>query len=440
MNSLVNLSEKYPIERSRLLDIFDFSKYTADEMLLLDVYLSKINPRDVSTKRIQFRKKEYELFLEKKRQQAKIFKDTAVGLYYKPFDPTYLPEDIGFRPKNIWKDCCFEKDEETHEWVFTMECSKEAEPFFFDTQKYGFIRYLVGYTKRFTSKHSFILYYYLKRKRQEELRYGNPIKPTIAELKKLTATGSKKTYKEFKYFKRDVIDKALGEINSFTDIDVTCETVKTGRAIERVLFTVVEKATPPLLCESNAESSEELKELFAAELETMEEPSTLVLETPKTDYKHNVAEPTEGEYWNPESETTFADNPLKKRFSNSDDRECYIFNYINAVADNELEQILFQEVPEEVHAYELPKIKAIVDTLDSYHFFNITDYYEPDDADRMGSFKRARERMESERTREYRSAIRKINIQAYNIQKERIETNPYSYYIGILNKWFKNNQ
>ena len=55
MTNLVALNEKYPVERSRLLDIFDFSKYTADEMLLLDVYLSKINPRDTTTKRIQFR-------------------------------------------------------------------------------------------------------------------------------------------------------------------------------------------------------------------------------------------------------------------------------------------------------------------------------------------------------------------------------------------------
>ncbi|MBR2885005.1 MAG: replication initiation protein [Clostridia bacterium] len=479
MTNLVTLDEKYPIERSRLMDVFDFSKYTPDEMLLLDVYLSKINPQDCGTKRIQFRKKEYELFLEKKRQQAKLFKDAAVGLYYKPFDPTYLPEDIGFKPKNIWKECSFEKNAETMEWVFTMECSDEALPFFFDTQKYGFIRYLVGYTKNFSSKHSFILYYYFKRKRQEEKKYGNPINPTVAELKKLTGTSRQKTYKEFKYFKRDVIERAINEINCFTDIEVTYQTIKKGRNIERLQFTVAEKVKPPLFGRKDAEPSKELKELFADELENnsfselfenefyyqMVENGSIV--TKRLTKEYVATQPGEIYIFTKEQENEDAPAyfiPNKK--INCDEINAYFqslgsspalpedevvdvvdTNEFNPAQEIDMSEILneaspfemevMDELPEDVHDYTIENIRAIIHIAEEYISTEYTDFVDFESDNGLSNAQRIQEASEyaaAERQRLIVKAVKSYIIQDFNRRKKGINADKH---IGYFQAGFR---
>lgn len=58
---------------------------------------------------------------------------------------------------------------------------------------------------------------------------------TIEKLKEFTATQNK--YKEYKYFKRDVIEKALKEINNFdNDYEYSYEEEKLGRKVDKIKF------------------------------------------------------------------------------------------------------------------------------------------------------------------------------------------------------------
>lgn len=460
MANLVTLDAKHPVERSRLLDVFNFSQYTPDEMLLLDVYLSKINPADPKTKRVQFRKKEYELFLERGKQKTNAFKKAALGLFGKFIDPDHLPEDIEFDPKHVWKELSFKK--EGNEWVFTMECDEQSEPFFFNTQKYGFIRYLVGYTRNFTSKHSFILYYYLKRKRQEELRFGNPINPTVAELKRLTGTGSKKTYKEFKYFKRDVLDKAVEEITCFTDIDVTYETVKIGRRTDRIHFTVLEKATPPLLGHKEAEPSKELTDMFADELEEMKKlPAPEAPEKVKVrlldgreawvdkrmlfwDEKEHMETSPELEAILAASSESEASDLQQTKKAKSPGRPKKAKEPVHAETAPEpaeepekeltdFERDLLATIPEEVHKGDLARVEAIINSIRRYvQYPDFLEYFK----DGM-SFEQASREAADEFNEIILDKIHTFNIQEYNIRKGGIMNKEahFKYYLVALEGW-----
>ena len=421
MSNLTTLDEKYPVERSRLLDVFNFSQYTPDEMLLLDVYLSKINPADPTTKKVQFRKREYETFLQKQEQQYKTFKKAAIGLFSKFIDPDHLPDEIEFDPKHVWKELSFKKD--GGEWVFTMECDEQAEPFFFNTQKYGFIRYLVGYTKNFSSKYSFILYYFLKRKRQEEVRFGNPINPTIEELKRITGTGRMKLYKEFKYFKRNIIDKAVTEICAFTDIAVRYETVKTGRTVERIHFLVEEKPAPPLLSHAATEPSKELKEMFAEELRTPEE----VL---------SAAEPEKVKVLVGDQEVWLDRAALMAALNANGGATSGPYAATSTAFEEpltDLERHLFGAIPPDVHQGENVRIRGIYNLVCRYFTTDITSFLEEG-----ASYEEALAASNEAYGDQILDAINTFTIQEYNIRKKDIKSSDhYGYYKAAFEKWLK---
>ncbi len=61
---------------------------------------------------------------------------------------------------------------------------------------------------------------------------------TLDDLRELLQTAN---YSVWKDFKRRVIEPAVAEINLYTDISVSYETVKTGRAIHALTFTIKKK-------------------------------------------------------------------------------------------------------------------------------------------------------------------------------------------------------
>ena len=48
-------------------------------------------------------------------------------------------------------------------------------------------------------------------------------------------------YPEFKEFKRNVIDKALTEINEYTDLNIEYKTERSGRKIGEIVFSINQK-------------------------------------------------------------------------------------------------------------------------------------------------------------------------------------------------------
>lgn len=75
------------------------------------------------------------------------------------------------------------------------------------------------------------------------LPLGNSKKFEVSELRKLLDIADNE-YKSVAYLKRDVIDKAINEINNKTDLTLSYEQFKQGRTITHILFKMKKKPQP----------------------------------------------------------------------------------------------------------------------------------------------------------------------------------------------------
>ena len=67
----------------------------------------------------------------------------------------------------------------------------------------------------------------------------------IDELKHLLMVDGIKSYDDFSLFRKKVLEMALKEINSLTDLNVSFETIKRGRKVEKVKFRIDTKEQIP---------------------------------------------------------------------------------------------------------------------------------------------------------------------------------------------------
>ena len=64
---------------------------------------------------------------------------------------------------------------------------------------------------------------------------------SVDELKKILMVDEKKSYTNFNLFRTKVIDKAIDEINSLTDLRITYKTIKKGKKVVAVKFSMTVK-------------------------------------------------------------------------------------------------------------------------------------------------------------------------------------------------------
>lgn len=99
-----------------------------------------------------------------------------------------------------------------------------------------FTRYHLSQVSDFKSNHSIRLYEILVK----FINIGNSSKYAIQELRSLLGIEDNE-YKSISYLKRDVIDKAVKEINDKTDITVKYDQFKDGKTITHILFKIKKK-------------------------------------------------------------------------------------------------------------------------------------------------------------------------------------------------------
>lgn len=100
--------------------------------------------------------------------------------------------------------------------------------------KNNFTQYELGYVLVLKSKYSIRLYEMLK-----SYAYMDGVEYALADLKNALQTVG---HDEFRYFKRDVLDKAVAEINAFTDLDISYTTYRVGRSVGGVVFEIAKKS------------------------------------------------------------------------------------------------------------------------------------------------------------------------------------------------------
>jgi plasmid replication initiation protein len=237
------ISDNNLVEKSKSLVWAKFRDYTAGELRLLEVYLSRINPRDQSSSRVEFTLAEYRELLGLKsldarriEPQIKHFLGNTVSI---PIDK----EKGTFESFVLFTRAKLDYVPETRSYVVAITCNPDLRSIFFDIAESGYVRYRLRYTSRMKSQYSILLYSILR----DWLNMDS--KPHEISLKKLREQlgAMEASYDVYKNLRKRVLDVAVDEINAVSDIVVTYEPVLVARKAVAVKFKPKIKASETLI-------------------------------------------------------------------------------------------------------------------------------------------------------------------------------------------------
>lgn len=254
------LDEKYIVEKSKALVWAQFQDYSPGELKILDTYLSRIDPRNPDASLVTFTKKEYAELMgldsDIRTEQLK----TYTGGLLSNVVTIDLPEK-GYVQYPLFSEAKCYLDDKSGQVTIEVDCNHKLKTAFFDIARNGYVRYQLKNIISLKSQYSVRLYPKLK-----DRPFGWTIK--VSELRKmLGATAA--SYDVFKDFNKHVLQKAIKEINEITDISVTTENVRKGRAVESIRFKVTEKANHVLSKEdTELLCNEDMSQMFIDEVLT----------------------------------------------------------------------------------------------------------------------------------------------------------------------------
>lgn len=119
-------------------------------------------------------------------------------------------------------------------YKISLTCTEEAKKLFFNLEGVGYLKYQLKNVINLQRKYSVLLYFYLI-----DNRFRNVWRVSLDKLKKDVFRCETKAYTAFKYFKRDVLQPAIEEINKCTDIEFKYSPIKSGTRIEEIEFTLI---------------------------------------------------------------------------------------------------------------------------------------------------------------------------------------------------------
>lgn len=228
-----NLQDTHIVQKCEPMLLMRTVPFELGELKILDTYLSRINSHNEDSRTVTFTKTEYEGLMGLSDTRPQTLKKYLKSLLQKVID---VPTDNGYMLFSLFESAKCEKNE-YDEWVIELECSRKAKVLFFNIEKLGYLRYELKNILSLTSKYSFLLYLYLLKNRYR----ADWIVPLQELREQYLDIKNNETYLNFKYFKRDVLDKAVNEVNKKTNIKFSYETKKTGRRITGIRFQLIQE-------------------------------------------------------------------------------------------------------------------------------------------------------------------------------------------------------
>lgn len=218
--------KEYVIEMSHRLNLMRSEKFCTNELKVLDKYLSRINPRDKSTRKVVFSLKEFQKDLGITDLRYKTLRTNVEALLGRcVFLPnTETGEFIGFQ---LFKEIELKKDD-IRGWIVTLDCHDRAVDLFFDIAKDGYFIRKLKYSMRLNSANQIKFYMLMK-------EYEGLGKKTL-KLTELIDWLKVNPDMPWKYFKRDVIDVCQKALAKFTDVTFTYECKRRGHSYEYITF------------------------------------------------------------------------------------------------------------------------------------------------------------------------------------------------------------
>jgi plasmid replication initiation protein len=244
-----SISENNLVEKSKSLVWAKFRDYTAGELRLLEVYLSRINPRDPESSCVRFSISEYKNLLGLKTLDIRTVKPQIDHFLGNTVSIPIDKEKNTFESFVLFTRARLDFDEQTRTYSLAITCNPDLQPVFFDIAEKGYVKYRLRYTVKMKSQYSILLYPILK----DWVNMSD--KPHEIGLQKLREqlNATDASYDVYKNLRKRVLDVAVKEINEYSDLNVTYEPVLVARKAVAVTFKMKLKDTEPVI---DAESTE----------------------------------------------------------------------------------------------------------------------------------------------------------------------------------------
>jgi plasmid replication initiation protein len=226
-----DLSLNFKIERSNELNAFRPKNMSLTELRFLAIYQSKINARNPNTRAVKFSLKEFCRIMDIHQMNVTHIKKVADDIICKP---VHLPSDMsnnGFMVIPLFNECNVYQNKKTNEWEVKIECHPKVLPYMFEMRK-NYFTYKLWNALKLKSVNQIRMY--------ENLKQYEKIGQRVIELDELKSLLGieKNQYSLFKDFRVRVIEPCQVALEEHTDIKFTYETIRSGRKITALKFTI----------------------------------------------------------------------------------------------------------------------------------------------------------------------------------------------------------
>lgn len=232
-----SLNPNNVVQKSRPLLLATDINYTAGQLKVLDTYLSCINSRDPDHTIVDFKQSEYEELLGVSRLRVDELQKSLSDLIKLQVTVPFKESRDGFLVCNLFDGAAANKDPDTGEWIIHLKCSETAKPLFFNLEQIGYVRYQLRNVTMMKSMYSIYLYQYLK---DNAFRHTWNV-PVDVFIKNILHVKSSRYRKDFWRFRDRILNPAIDEVNSKTDIDVKYNTLISHGRIDSIDFTVYDR-------------------------------------------------------------------------------------------------------------------------------------------------------------------------------------------------------
>ena len=214
------------VEKRNVLNELKAQNMTLQEIRFFSIYLSKINARDISTRKIKFPLSDFQKIMDLGRMNIQHVKQATDGLLTKLVH--IKNERGGYSAFQLFKKCTVDQDE-NGVWYVEIDAHDEALPLMFEFKKYYFT-YELWNVLTLASKNQVRMYEILKQYEFIEKR-----KISLEELKTFLGIEPNE-YPVWSDFKKRVLDSCQKALTEHTDITFTYEPVRTGHKFTAVTF------------------------------------------------------------------------------------------------------------------------------------------------------------------------------------------------------------
>ena len=228
---MATIKESYIVTKRNVLNELRANDMTLQELRFFSIYLSRINPNDISTRVVRFTISDFQAIMELGRINIDYMKQVTDSLLCKV---VHIPKERGgYTSFQLFKECSVDIDEQ-NEWFVEIDAHDKALPLMFEFKE-RYFSYQLWNALRLKSSNQLRMYEILK---QYE-RIGSRI-VAVDELKGFLGV-EEKEYKRFNNFKSRVLDACQQALQKYTDIKFTYEPYgKRGKGgkIQFIKFTI----------------------------------------------------------------------------------------------------------------------------------------------------------------------------------------------------------